>query len=59
MTNIGVRLFSLCTITISMLVGSVISYGILQSYMKTMQGIWHPHDNHKPYMMLIGISIGL
>lgn len=59
MSNISVRLFSRCTIPISMLVGSVISYGILMSYMKTMQGIWYPRGNHNPYKMLIRISIGL
>jgi len=39
MTNIGVGLLSPCTITISMLVGSVISYGILLPYIEFMQGI--------------------
>jgi len=39
MTNIGVGLLSPCTITISMLVGSVISYGILLPYIEYMQGI--------------------
>lgn len=39
MTNIGVGLFSPCIITISMLVGSVISYGILLPYVEGMQGI--------------------
>ncbi|OEL18429.1 putative metal-nicotianamine transporter YSL7 [Dichanthelium oligosanthes] len=59
MTNIGVGLFSPYNITISMLVGSIISFGVLLPYVTTKAGIWYPHGNEGAYGMFIGITMVL
>ncbi|CAL5030127.1 unnamed protein product [Urochloa decumbens] len=59
MTNVGVGLFSPYRITISMLAGSLMAYGVLLPYVKTKEGIWYPRGNHGAYGMFIGISMVL
>ncbi|CAN6269217.1 unnamed protein product [Urochloa humidicola] len=59
MTNVGVGLFSPYRITISMLVGSLMAYGVLLPYVKTKEGVWYPRGNHGAYGVFIGISMVL
>ncbi|KAL6893613.1 hypothetical protein ACP4OV_007711 [Aristida adscensionis] len=66
MTNVGIGMLSPYKITISMLIGSLVSWGIMWPYMKTKEGSWYPRglddDNLTgihAYRVFIGISMVL
>ncbi|KAJ1272711.1 hypothetical protein BS78_06G223600 [Paspalum vaginatum] len=58
MTNIGIGLFSPYKITISMLLGSVASWGILCPYLY-MADTWYDPGEAGAYRMFIGVSMVL
>ncbi|KAI5011309.1 hypothetical protein ZWY2020_013446 [Hordeum vulgare] len=64
MTNVGVGMFCPYKITISMLAGSLISWGLIWPYIQTKEGDWYPQgldgDNISGingYRVFIGISM--
>ncbi|XP_047063040.1 probable metal-nicotianamine transporter YSL17 [Lolium rigidum] len=64
MTNVGVGMFCPYKITISMLAGSLISWGLIWPYIETKAGDWYPkgldNDNISGingYRVFIGISM--
>ncbi|XP_062186037.1 probable metal-nicotianamine transporter YSL17 [Phragmites australis] len=66
MTNIGVGMLSPYKITISVLVGSLVSWGIMWPYIETKEGSWYPRDldddslsGINAYRVFIGISMVL
>lgn len=61
MTDIGVGLLSPYKITISMLAGSLVSWGIMLPYIKTKEGCWYPRGvgGINTYRWFIGIAMVL
>ncbi|XP_037474559.1 probable metal-nicotianamine transporter YSL17 [Triticum dicoccoides] len=64
MTNVGVGMFCPYKITISMLAGSLVSWGLIWPYIQTKEGDWYPqgldHDNISGingYRVFIGVSM--
>lgn len=64
MTNVGIGMICPYMISISMLVGSVISWGIMWPYIETKEGSWYPTSlgsgslsGIKGYKVFIGMSM--
>ncbi|KAM3369661.1 hypothetical protein ACQJBY_017516 [Aegilops geniculata] len=64
MTNVGVGMFCPYKITISMLTGSLVSWGLIWPYIQTKEGDWYPQgldrDNISGingYRVFIGVSM--
>ncbi|RCV35331.1 hypothetical protein SETIT_7G232300v2 [Setaria italica] len=60
-TDIGIGLLSPYKITISMLAGSLVSWGIMLPYIKTKEGCWYPRGvgGINTYRWFIGIAMVL
>jgi len=61
MTDIGIGFLSQYKVTISMLAGSVVSWGIMLPYIMTKEGSWYPRGigGINAYRWFIGISMVL
>ncbi|VAI42002.1 probable metal-nicotianamine transporter YSL7 [Triticum dicoccoides] len=64
MTNVGIGMICPYAITLSMLVGSAVSWGFLWPYIETKEGDWYPADlgsgslsGIKGYKVFIGVSM--
>lgn len=64
MSNIGIGMLCPYIITVSMFIGSVISWGIISPYLATKAGIWYPSNlssnslsGIKGYKVFIGVSM--
>ncbi|KAM3317366.1 hypothetical protein ACQJBY_035171 [Aegilops geniculata] len=64
MTNVGIGMICPYAITLSMLVGSAVSWGFLWPYIETKEGDWYPADLRsgslsgiKGYRVFIGVSM--